>query len=144
MTLAIRLSSSLTADEMVPLWPGIISCLERYYRRFATYETVSNTIIECAEGGRQLWIVTDETGRVVLTPITEIVTTDATGKKQLLLAEVGGERLRECMPLLKEIEEWAAREHGVTESQLVGRKGWKRLLEPLGYAEAAVIWRKGL
>ncbi|MGO4831302.1 hypothetical protein AB4144_03235 [Rhizobiaceae sp. 2RAB30] len=144
MTLTIRLSSSLTADEMAPLWPGIISCLERYCRRFATYETVSNIIKECAGGGRQLWIVTDETGRVVLTPITEIVTIDATGKKQLLLAEVGGERLRECMPLLKEIEEWAAREHGVTESQLVGRKGWKRLLEPLGYAEAAVIWRKGL
>ncbi|MGO4843850.1 hypothetical protein AB4144_67380, partial [Rhizobiaceae sp. 2RAB30] len=78
--------------------------------------TISNIIKECAEGGRQLWLVTDETGRVILTPITQIVAIDATGKKQLLLAEVGGERLRECMPLLKEIEEWAAREHGVTES----------------------------
>lgn len=144
MALTIRLSSSMTVDEMAPLWPGINACLERYCRRFATYETVSNIVRECAEGRRQLWLVTDEAGRVILTPITEIVTIDATGKKQLLLAEVGGERLRECMPLLKEIEEWAAREHGVTESQLVGRKGWKRLLEPLGYAKAAVIWRKGL
>ncbi len=144
MTLSIRLSSSITADEMAPLWPDIVACLERYCRRFASYETISNIIKECTEGRRQLWLVSDETGRVVLTPVTEIVTIDATGKRQLLLAEVGGERLRDCMPLLKEIEEWAAREHNVTESQLVGRKGWKRLLEPLGYAEAAVIWRKGL
>lgn len=144
MALTIRLSSSLTADEMAPLWPDIVACLERYCQRFGAYETVSNIIRECAEGRRQLWLVADEAGRVILTPVTEIVTIDATRKKQLLLAEVGGQRLRECMPLLKEIEEWAAQEHGATESQLVGRKGWKRLLEPSGYAEAAVIWRKGL
>jgi hypothetical protein len=109
MALTIRLSSSLTADEMAPPWPDIIACLERYCRRFANYETVSNIVKECAEGRRQPWLVTDEAGRVILTPITEIVTIDATGKKQLLLAEVGGERLRECMQLLAEIEELAAR-----------------------------------
>ncbi|BCH22470.1 hypothetical protein [Mesorhizobium sp. L-8-3] len=144
MALTIRLSTDMSVAEMTPLWPDVIACLERYCRRFGTYETVSNIVRECAQGRRQLWLVFDEAGQVILTPITEIVTIDATGKKQLLLAEVGGRRLRECMPLLKEIEEWAAREHGTTECQLVGRKGWKKLLEPLGYAEAAVIWRKGL
>ncbi len=77
MALTIRLSSSMTVDEMAPLWPGINACLERYCRRFATYETVSNIVRECAEGRRQLWLVTDEAGRVILTPITEIVTIDA-------------------------------------------------------------------
>lgn len=134
----------MTASEMAPLWPGIVACLERYCRRFADEETVGHILKQCADGHRQLWIVTDQAGRVVLTPVTEIVTIDATGKKQLLLAEVGGERLAECMPLLQKIEDWAAREHGATQSQLVGRKGWKRLLEPLGYHETAVIWRKGL
>lgn len=144
MPLTIRLSTTMTAEEMAPLWPGIVACLERYCRRFRDEETAGHILEQCAAGQRQLWIVTDETGRVVLTPVTEIVTIDATGKKQLLLAEVGGERLRECMPLLEKIERWAAAEHGATQSQLVGRKGWKRLLEPLGYRDTAVIWRKGL
>lgn len=144
MTLTIRLSTTMTAEEMAPLWPGVVSCLERYCRRFSDEETVGHILEQCMKGQRQLWIVKDETGRVILTPITEIVTIDATGKKQLLLAEVGGERLRECMPLLAQIEAWAAREHGVTESQLVGRKGWKRMLEPIGYKPVAVIWRKGI
>lgn len=144
MTLTIRLSTTMTAAEMAPLWPGIVGCLEKYCRRFAEEESVAHVLRQCAAGRRQLWIVTDESGRVILTPVTEIVTIDATGKKQLLLAEVGGERLAECMPFLSQIEAWAAREHGATEAQLVGRKGWKRLMEPLGYRETAVIWRKGL
>lgn len=144
MALTIKNSATMTAAEMDPHWPAILECLEKYCVRFASEETPQNMIKECAEGRRQLWLVFDDTGRVILTPITEIITISATEKKQLLLAEVGGIRLKECMVLLAEIEAWAKREHDVEEVQLVGRKGWKRLLEPLGYAETAVIWRKGL
>lgn len=141
--LTLRLTSSMTAEEMAPHWPAIIECLEKYCRRFDD-ETVSNIIKECARGKRQLWIVLDETGAVILTPITEIVTIDATGEKRLALAECGGSRLKECMPLLKEIEAWAAREHGAVKSGIVARKGWKPLLEPLGYKPKAVLWQKEL
>jgi hypothetical protein len=88
--------------------------------------------------------VEDEAGRVILTPITEIVSIDATGETRLNLAEVGGERLADCMPLLEQIEEWARCEHGAKRAALTGRKGWKRLLEPLGYRPTAVIWQKEL
>lgn len=142
--LTIRLTTTMTAEEMAPLWPGIVSCLEKYCARFSDEESVGHILEQCASGQRQLWLVQDETGRVILTPITEIVTIEATGKRQLLFAECGGERLREAMPLMREIEEWAKREHGITEAQFIGRKGWTKLLEPLGYRATAVIWRKGI
>lgn len=143
MALSLRLTSSMNAEEMAPLWPAIIECLEKYCRRFDD-ETVSNIIKECAQGRRQLWIVQDDTGAVILAPITEIVTVNATGEKRLSLAEVGGSRLKECMPLLHGIEQWAAREHGAAKSGIIARKGWKPLLEPLGYKPKAVLWQKEL
>lgn len=144
MSLTIRLSTTMTAEEMAPLWPSIVTCLEKYCARFSDQETVGHMLQQIMAGHRQLWLVQDEAGRVVLTPITEIVRNDATGKQYLLFAECGGERLREAMPLMREIEEWAKREHGVTEAQFIGRKGWTKLLEPLGYKPKAVIWEKSL
>ena len=57
-----------------------------------------------------MWLVLDEEDKVVLVPITAIETCDATGIKQLLLAECGGSRLKEAMPLLADIEQWAKHE----------------------------------
>ena len=143
MSVSIRLTSTMKPDEMAPLWPDIVSCLEKYVARFPD-ETVSNIIKQCAIGRRQLWIIQDETGSVILTPITEITVDDATGAKTLVLAEVGGSRLRESMPLLKEIEAWAKREHGAEKARLIGRDGWMRLLPRFGYQPEARIYSKGL
>lgn len=143
MSLTIRLTTHLSTDEMAPIWADIIACLEKYVDRFPD-ETVSNIIKQCANGRRQLWIIQDETGRVILTPITEITVDDATGAKTLVLAEVGGSRLRESMPLLAEIEDWAKREHGADKARLIGRDGWMRLLPRFGYQPEARIYSKGL
>lgn len=143
MSITIRLTTHLSTDEMAPIWADIIACLEKYVARFPD-ETVSNIIKQCANGRRQLWIIQDETGRVILTPITEITVDDATGAKTLVLAEVGGSRLRECMPLLREIEDWAKREHGADKARLIGRDGWMRLLPRFGYQPEARIYSKGL
>lgn len=138
----IKNTQDMTAEEMKPLWPGVMACLEKYCARFPN-ETPENIIAECAAGKRQLWLCLDG-AEVVLTPITEIETINATGKKQLLLAEVGGSRLPECMPLLSEIEAWAKKVHGAETARLVGREGWKRILPEFGYAPTARIFEKRL
>lgn len=144
MSLRIDLTTGFSQEEMEPLWSSILECLERYVARFPTDETVQGILDQIVKGKRQLWIVRDETGRVILTPITEIVKIDTTGKTKLFLAEVGGERLAECMPLLSEIERWAKEKHGATESELIGRPGWKKMLEPLSYRLAAHVYTKAL
>lgn len=139
----IRLTTDMSADEMSPLWPDIIACLEKYVARFPD-ETISNILTQCATGRRQLWIIQDGIGRVVLTPITEITVDDATGARTLVLAEVGGSRLREAMKFLHDIEDWAKREHGAVKARLIGREGWMRLLPQYGYQPEARIYSKGL
>lgn len=139
----LRNTSNMSAEEMAPYWPGIVACLDTYCRRFSDEETTVNILKECAEGKRTLWLCLDG-DEVVLTPVTEIVTVNATGRKRLVLAEVGGSRLGECLPLLEQIEEWAKRVHGVAEAQLIGRKGWARLLPAYGYSEKAIVFEKRL
>lgn len=140
--LTIKLTSGMSAEEMKHYWPDILQCMEKYCKRFPNDESVANIIRKCAEGKRQLWIVCDENDRVVLTPITEVVTVDATGVKRFVFSEVGGSRIKDAMPMIEEMERWAREEHGCTEFDFVGRKGWERLLAPYGFKPQAVIWRK--
>jgi hypothetical protein len=138
----LRNTADMSAQEMHPLWPGIYACLSKYVRHFPDEETIENILAECANGKRQLWIVT-EGHDVILAAVTEIVTIQATGKKQLVMAECGGRRYAECLELLPEIEKWA-REQGASEAVTLCRRGLVRLYEPLGFKAKAVMMRKGL
>lgn len=142
----LRLIDSTHWDEaqIAPHWPEIIACLEKYCARFAREETPQHMLAEVAKGDRRMWLVLDENDKVVLVPITEIETLCATGLKQLLCAEIGGSRLKEAMPLLAEIEQWAKENHAAERARFVARKGWTPLLEPLGYKAKAIIFEKEL
>lgn len=144
MSLTLVNSTNMTAEAMDPLWPDIVACLRKYCDRFPFEETPDNILRDVIEGDRQMWLVLDEEGKVVLVPITAIETMSATGAKQLLLAECGGTRLKEAMPLLEQIEEWARREHQAERARFVARKGWRDYLEPLGYQAKAVVYDKEL
>lgn len=144
MSLTIRLTSDMSAEDMAPLWPGIIRCLEKYVRRFPKDETVENIIAQCASGRRQLWVVQDGDGAVVLAAVTEILKMDATGKNRMIFAECAGSRIGEVMPLITQMEQWAADERQAVDAEFVGRKGWEPFLAPFGYEPVAVIYRKTL
>lgn len=144
MSLSIVDSTHLSLDEISEHWPEIRACFEKYCARFPKEETPEHMLDEVAQGNRRMWLVKDEAGRVILVPITMIETLDATGMKQLVLAECSGSRLAEAMPLLAEIESWAKTEHDVERVRFVGRKGWSNLLIPLGYKLVSVIFEKEL
>jgi hypothetical protein len=144
MTLKLVDSTYLTHEEIDPLWPDIVACIEKYCDRFRAEETTGHVLDEVATGQRRMWLVTDEDDKVVLVPITSIETVEATGMKQLLLAECGGSRLAEAMPLLAEIEQWAKQEHDVSRARFIARKGWTDYLQPLGYKPTAIVFDKEL
>jgi hypothetical protein len=140
--LTLRLTSGMTADEMEPLWADIIGCLQKYVNRFSDHETIEHIMAEVISGKRDLWIVQDETGKVILTPITEVSIMNGTGIRFLTFAQVGGERVQDALPLMEFIEEWAVHERGVSEFHFPGRVGYRKLLKPYGYEEATVIFTK--
>ncbi len=144
MTLRLIDSTHLSLEEIEPLWSDIVACIEKYCERFAIEETPQNVIDDVSTGDRRMWLVLDEEGRVVLVPITAIETLKATGHKRLMLAECGGSRLAEAMPLLAEIEAWARDEHGAGSARFIARKGWRDYLEPLGYKAKAIVYDKEL
>ena len=144
MTLRLVDSTFLDEDQMEPHWPAIIECLKKYCARFADEETVPHILSDVSQGDRRMWLVLDEEDKVVLVPITAIETHGATGMKQLLLAECGGARLKEAMPLLDQIEQWAKNEHDALRARFIARKGWTGYLEPLGYKAKAIVFEKEL
>lgn len=135
-------STHLGFDAIAPHWAEIIDCLQKYCDRYPQEETVSHMIEEIAKGNRRMWLVKDEDGKVVLVPITMIERLDHTGMTMLVLAECSGARLKEAMPLLADIEQWAKDEHHANRARFIGRKGWDRYLAPLGYREVSRIWEK--
>jgi hypothetical protein len=137
-------ATNLSEEQMQPYWQDIFNCLQKYCDRYPNEETPQNMINDVMQGYRRMWLVLDEDGKVVLVPITGIETLNATGMKMLLLAECGGSRLKEAMPLLAEIEHWAKREHGAKQARFYARKGWTAYLEPLGYKAKAIIFEKEL
>jgi hypothetical protein len=144
MTLRLVDSTPLTYAEIDRHWPDITACIEKYCHRFHEEETPQHVLDEVAQGHRRMWLVLDENDKVVLVPITSIETIAGTGMKQLFLAECGGERLKEAMPLLREIEVWAKQEHGVERARFIARKGWTDYLIPLGYKARAIVFDKEL
>lgn len=144
MTLRLVDGTNLTLNEIMPLWPDIMACIAKYCERFEDEETPQHIIDQISYGLRRMWLVLNEEGKVVLVPITAIETIEGTGLKQLFLAECGGSRLKEAMPLLDEIEQWAKREHGVSRARFIARKGWTDYLQPLGYRPTAIVFDKEL
>lgn len=137
-------STSLTEEQMQPHWPDILACLQKYCDRYPDEETPQNMVNDVMKGDRRMWLVLDEQDKVVLVPITGIETLNATGMTMLLLAECGGSRLKEAMPLLSQIEDWAKREHGAKQARFYARKGWTDYLVPLGYRPKAIVFEKEL
>jgi hypothetical protein len=144
MALTIELTTDWSPEKIAPHWNDIFRCFSKYVERFEGEETVVGMFDAIMSGKRQLWVVKDETGRVILTPITETRVNDATGEVVVRMAEIGGERLQEAMPLVEEIERWARDEQGATTIELIGRKGWERLLKPFDYAPYVQIYRKAI
>lgn len=141
--LTLHLTTIMKPEEFDPLWPEILTCFEKYVSKFPEYETVEHMCEDVLLGRRDLWVVKDETGKVILTPLTEI-TTFPTGNKVLTCCEVAGERIQDALPLLEQIEQWAVKNHGVTESHFPGRLGYRKILGSYGYKERTIIFTKQL
>jgi hypothetical protein len=144
MPLSIELTTGWSTEKMARHWPSVIACLHKYVDRFPKDATVQGIILSIVTTKRQLWAVLDESGELIMTPITEVETIDDTGEVRLRMVECAGERLQEAMPLIAEIERWGREEMGATSFELVGRKGWERLLKPHGYEPYTHIYRKAI
>lgn len=144
MTLKIELTHGWSQERMLPMWPSILEDLRKFINRFPDDMTEEYLIQEIMSGSRLLWVIYDEEApeHAVMCVVTETKKNMANGKMFIEIVGMGGNRMHECLPLEEEIAKWGIENHGIKEMVLIGRPGWKRLLDKYGYKETAVIMRK--
>ena len=140
MTLSVRLTTTMTEDEMRPLWNNIRRCLQKFVDRFPHEDSVENILKDCMSGARTLWVIQDETGKVVLAPVTEIVRVNATGELKMIFCIVSGDDIVEAMPCVQDMIQWGV-EQGCTMFQAIGRPGWKPLVAPYGLKAIGMVYQ---
>lgn len=119
------------------LWPRVKEHLFSAVRRtdLSHTEDIERDLLE---GDGLLWLICD--GKVIeAAGATLLVRTDR--HLVCLITALGGENMDKWLPLLSQIEDWAAAE-GADLVRIMGRPGWARVLK--GYGVTNVVLEKSL
>lgn len=119
------------------VWPHARDFIRRALARTGLSEFAA-VEAEVLSGLQLLWLASD--GRRIEAAATTQLTT-VSGRKICVLVACGGENRTRWLPLLEGIEDYA-RAEGCTRMQVIGRKGWQRVLRD--YRARYVILQKEL
>ena len=119
------------------MWPAVEPLLARAVARERGRFTTNDLYVWCARGEQQLWVITSR-GRVWAACLIRIHR-HPTGKRSAILHLLAGRAPRAWAK-----EAWASwrqacRLQGITEMQIVGRKGWARIVRDFGFKPEAVV-----
>lgn len=142
MTLAIHNTTDWPYERILDFGPDITAAFAKLAKRFPKDMTVRSLFDEVQTGRQQLWLILEgEEFRSFVT--TEIKVNDYTGHKSVQLMNLAGEGGLDLVPLIQEIEKWAAGE-GAQEIVPLCRVGFRKPLEELGYKMSVCLFRKSI
>lgn len=145
MALVIERTNSWSRERLWPFWPSVLECLQKLVDEFPQEYSLSYIVNEMNEGRRDLWIVhepDDPEPRCILACITRVAVS-VVGRRTIEMTECGGERVKDALHLIQDVERWAAGQ-GIEHARFVGRPGWYRLLRPYGYARRVETLEKNI
>tara|TARA_R110000764_G_scaffold65594_3_gene137262 strand:- start:219 stop:632 length:414 start_codon:yes stop_codon:yes gene_type:complete len=96
---------------------------------------------KCKQGSMQLWLVVDETDKVLATVVTEIRTYP--NYKVCDARIVTGIQMSRWHHHVEDLEAWA-KEEGCKKMELFARPGWEKVMKPKGYLKTHVQIEKAL
>lgn len=131
----------IQAADAPAMWPHVREwCLEALNRGGALIG-IDDLKKGVADRTMQMW-VTRENGKLLAVVLTEIV---AWPQGQVLSAFViGGTDMHKWLPAFDDTLSRYAREHGCKFLSGGGRKGWERVLKPLGWDSPSATYLKRL
>ncbi len=133
-------------EDVPTIWVrfGVGEMVKAYESRSHGRTSTDQALADLQAGEMQLWLVVEGMGSGAET-IKAAVLTDikpyASGMKVCTIWLVVGEAARSWIALRNEIEDWA-RQEGCESVEIVGRKGWGRLLDD--YEQISVVYEKRL
>lgn len=137
----IVLTTKWTWQQISEYWPDISAAIEKYVRRFSSECTYDDLIDYIITGRKDLWIVIDK-GKFLAFILTEKVYT-VDGKQRLIISDMGGKLGNYLQQGVEYIEKYAKEQH-IDKVQIIGRLGWKSLLQSNGYNICMIDYRKDI
>lgn len=134
------LTRDWSLEQLMPYSPQITAAMRKLRAKFPEDSTMESMAQDMMSGAVQLWLMldADDFKGIVLTTIK---TVEPTGYSAVIVIGLAGEDGVELISHIDAIEDWA-REQGVKSVCPVGRMGWKKPLEKLGYFVDRVVYRK--
>lgn len=140
MSLSLHYTGDWPYQDVAKYGPQITESMQKLAKRFPKDVSVPALFDEILSGQRQLWLILDgEEFKSFM--LSEIKDNPFTGCRSLMVTSLAGEGGEEIVPLIADVETWAA-ENDITDVIPVGRKGWGRALEKMGYKLDVCLFRK--
>ena len=140
MTLSIHNTTDWPFDRVAGYGKELTAAFKKLVERFPNDMTLKSLAEDVMSGRQQLWLILEgDEFRSFVT--TEIKINDYTGHKTVHLVNLAGEGGVDLVPLIGEIEKWAA-EQGANEVIPICRIGFRKALEKLGYRIDVSLYRK--
>jgi len=131
----------LVTPALLPqVWPQVEHLFLENANLWDEYYTIKSFPQMFHAERMQLWTMNDA-DEFLLVMVTEIIAYPK--MKVMNVLYMMGEELLDGLKFIEYLERWAWKQ-GVRKSHAVGRKGFQRLLKPLGYKKHAVAFAKDI
>ncbi|WP_079212945.1 hypothetical protein [Brucella pituitosa] len=143
MTLSIHLTQDWPLERLAKYGPEITAAMNKLVARFPDELSVRTIADQLLSGEQQLWLILDESEKFQAFATSEIIVSEFTGRKRVMLCELAGDGGTDLVQMIEPFEAWA-REIGADEVCFVGRSGWRKAFSKHGYEPFVMRFKKDL
>ena len=133
--------TAVPRDALGIVWGDVVRVLNKSVETSAGKFHIDDIYKEIDRGVLGLWLVLEE--KEVLAAITTRII-EYPGRKALALDWVGGNRMKDWLPMVLETMERYAKESGCQHIEGYGRKAWGRYLGKYGWKPEYIAYRMEL
>lgn len=130
--------------QLLPhVWEHVAPLLNKAVKLNPELINIDDVLVGAKAGAYVIWVAIDEeNGEFVGTVTTRIIPYPQS--KGLAMDFLGGTRMKEWLHLAQDAVEEHAKRNECTHLEAYGRRAWSRYLEPLGWGQAYITYKKEL
>jgi hypothetical protein len=133
--------SAVPPEMVADYWDVAFQLFSKSFEYSALKISPEDVYEDVMRGNQSLWLVFEDEPFLVIGAFTIRVKSYPAGHA-LAGEHLGGERLSEWADQLFQIMEQYARDLNISHLELIGRRGWEKILKPKGWKANLVIFEK--